>query len=425
MLPSPAPSRHPVPRPAGWRRGAPYAAIAAAILVLGLAWPERNEAVSWHYFNLSAHVLFSGDGLHLFARHPQLQFGPLAAVASEPVRLIGGHDAGDVAGWLLAAALLPLLWVVEHMAVRAGAPPTRARTTVFIGGLLVLVPWSMLAFGTGHIDDALALGASVVALWAILEDHPVGAAILLALAVDAKPWALAFVPLLLVFSGRARRLAVGTYAGLLLIAWLPFLLADPNTLDASRFTIHNSTASALRWLGVRSPRTPSWDRSAQVLLGGAAAAAVVLRRMWPAALLAAISVRILLDPGTRLYYAAGLLLAALVFDVMIVGRRIPWTTVVTFVLVVVPSLLAATLDPAVRGAARALGTLIPLALIAWYAWRGPAGSGGAAPLRFTLGDEGGQHPFEHDRPVDDALGDVFPAGEVVHDLEQHVLENRA
>src|SRR5262245_147816 len=50
-------------------------------------------------------------------------------------------------------------------------------------------------------------------------------------------------------------------------------------------------------------------------------------------------------------------------------------------------------------------------------------SGGAARPGLG-GDEGGGDAFEHDGAVDHALGDVGAAREVVHDLEEHLLEDR-
>jgi hypothetical protein len=346
-----------------------YAVLAAAVLGVGLWWPERNESVSWHYFNTAAQSLFSNNGMHLFARHPELQFGPVATVAAEIGRLVGGTHTADLVAWLIAAAMIPMLMVVERVAVGFGAQPRRVRVTVLLGGLLLVWPWGELAFGTTHLDDAIALCATVLAMWAVVRRRPMVAAVLLAVAVDAKPWALAFVPLLVVFAGRERRAAFGTYIGLVLAAWLPFLLVDPKTFNAAKFTIANAAGSSLRWLGIRSASTPRWDRAAQIGFGGGVAGLAVLRRQWPSVLLAGVAVRMLLDPSTRLYYSAGLVLGAVVFDAAVAQWRVPWTAVITLTLTVIPGRYVNQVPASVQGGARFVGTVVPLLFVVWFARR--------------------------------------------------------
>src|SRR5579863_6137497 len=59
----------------------------------------------------------------------------------------------------------------------------------------------------------------------------------------------------------------------------------------------------------------------------------------------------------------------------------------------------------------------------------PSGSGsGSAPDlggRLALGDEGRVHAVEHDRPVDDTTSHVAPTGQVVHHVEENLLEDGA
>lgn len=347
----------------GHRHSLRFVGLAVIAFVHGASLSPVGRTASWRYFVTATTSLFSRHGLHTFARHPELQFGPFAMVAAEVVRVVGGADQRSLVAHVLTALLIPILVLAEQTAIGYGADPHRARITIFIGGLLVIPGWNEIAVRTAHIDDALALAFMVAAGWAVSRRWPVVAGVALAFAIDAKPWAVAFVPLVLVFHGRERRNALLACAGLVLVAWAPFIIADHHTLNAARYTIPNDRASALRWIGVHSRRTPFWDRPAQFAIGGAIAAFAVLRRQWPAVLLAALAVRLLLDPATHHYYSAGLLLGALLFDVAVARWTIPWITLIVFALTVLPWLGPTFLNVDHRGEARAFGTLIPLALV--------------------------------------------------------------
>ena len=84
---------------------------------------------------------------------------------------------------------------------------------------------------------------------------------------------------------RAGVLATITVLATIAAAWLPFVIADPHTVAAMHYTIRNMPGSALRALGISDPRTPSWDRPAQLLIGCALGVAAVRRGRWPAVIL--------------------------------------------------------------------------------------------------------------------------------------------
>jgi hypothetical protein len=143
--------------------------------------------------------------------------------------------------------------------------------------------------------------------------------LLVGLAVDAKPWALIFLPILLLAGGadpadpgpagvarlRAFALAAGSAAVVIAAGWLPFFITDPATTTAARYTIVNLPDSALRALGVAAPKTPSWDRLAQVITGCAPGLLAIWRGRRPAAILLAVGARIALDPAAHSYYRSG------------------------------------------------------------------------------------------------------------------------
>jgi hypothetical protein len=137
---------------------------------------------------------------------------------------------------------------------------------------------------------------------------------------------LAFAPLLLALPRRDWWRAALAALAALMAAWLPFLLYDPGTLNASRFTISTAVSSGLHVLGFTDPQTPSWDRPAQLLLGCLLGTIAVVRGRWPAVILLATSARILLDPEVYGYYTSGVLLGAVAFELIVARYRLPWLT---------------------------------------------------------------------------------------------------
>jgi hypothetical protein len=115
--------------------------------------------------------------------------------------------------------------------------------------------------------------------------------------------------------------------------------------------------SALRALGVRQDYTPSWDRTAQALLGCVLGVLAVWRRRWPAILLLAGGARIVLDPAAHSYYTPDVMVGALLWDLLGSRRPFPLWTVLSFA--------ALNLAPHVISSPAAQGT-IRLALVAAF-----------------------------------------------------------
>lgn len=282
--------------------------------------------VSWHYVMTGAALLRSAapdGGLHLYAAHPELQMGPLTFLVMSPFGHVPEVVSGVVVAVLVAAAgpvlvaLLPTLVGVPVSARQRG-----------LAALVLLPVWAELGVHYAHLDDALALALLVGAMLAVRRDRAIVAALLLAASADAKPWALAFLPVLLGLPRTRWVRALGTWTAGVAVAWLPFLLADPGTLHAGRFAIPNDASSSLRALGFTEPGTPMWDRPVQVLLGLALATVAVHRGRWLAVPAIALGVRMLLDPATYPYYEAGLVLATVLVDLGLRRTRWPWLSIV-------------------------------------------------------------------------------------------------
>lgn len=288
--------------------------------VHGVIWSGKG----WFYFVDGAHALFSSDGLHLYAAHSELQIGPLSFVAVAPLVFGLPHQAGEVAAMvLMSAAGLVVLAQLRRLVPSRDAMTDRAFLLAGLGFLLV---WSELAVTYAHPDDVLAILLTVLSLRALRSGRAGTGALLLALAAGCKPWALAFVPLLLLVERRDLLRAAAVWAAAVAAVWLPFVLADHRTLSAGGYKIANSMASSLRVFGVHSAGTPSWARAAQLALGIALAAVVVARGRWSAVILVVVAARLLLDPSVKSYYDAGLLTGSVLCDLVLLGGPIPALT---------------------------------------------------------------------------------------------------
>jgi hypothetical protein len=288
-------------------------------------WPDSG--LSWHFSVDGARLLLHGSGLNLFADAPWLQTGPLSLVLAallSPLPATVGKSVALIAmaatGPLLIAALAPLV-----------APDKRPRR-IFIAAIVLIPAWTVLSVRWGHLDDVLAMVFAIVALRAVSADRPVLAGAALALAIAAKPWAIGFLPLLLVLPWSRLRSAAAVAAAGVALAWAPFVLANSGTLSALHPPVGLSPASGLHTLGARGVLVPAWGRTAQLVLSPLAATVAVLMRGLPGVLLVSVAVRLALDPKDNAYYIGSAALAAVVFDLLGTRWTIPWTTMATVIL---------------------------------------------------------------------------------------------
>ena len=286
-------------------------------------WP--NSGMSWHFSVDGANLLLHGSGLSLYADAPWLQTGPLSLIVAALLSPLPANIGKNVAlvamtaaGPLLIAALAPLV-----------APAGRHRR-IIIAAIVVIPAWTVLSVRWGHLDDVLAMTFAIAALRAVSAHRPVLAGVALAAAIAAKPWAVGFLPLLLVLP-RDRLRAAATAAAGTAMAWAPFVLANPRTLGALHPPVGLSPSSGLHALGARGVMVPPWGRTAQLLLSPTAAVAVVLSKGLPGVLLVSVAVRLALDPKDNAYYIGSAALAAAVFDLLGTRWTVPWTTLVTVV----------------------------------------------------------------------------------------------
>ncbi|MFD0168536.1 hypothetical protein ACFVJH_31015 [Streptomyces decoyicus] len=375
-------------------------------LILLTAWTvlwfvvvEPHGGFSWHYLRTGGALIYQGDagdgsgGLNLYAHHPELQMGPLSFLTAGLF-----NPFPEATGQLLAAALMSLLGLVivvlagrsaAHHFLGTGTNHQRLRQRVLIAGLAFIPMWIEVAVRFGHLDDVLALFFTALAVRAVTRGNAALTGVWLALAMDSKPTALAFLPLLLALP-REKWLRAGLWcAGLVALAWLPFFIGDSQSFAAAKFAIPNHPASALRWLGVGDPETPGWDRPAQAALGLALGSVAVWRGRWAAVVLLGANARIVLDPSVYTYYTASVLLGTLLWDVIGQRRLVPWWS--WLALLILYGSVFAVPDDAARGLIRLAFVAVSTAYVLFWPVRerGRRGQGRRRPPART--DEGPAH----------------------------------
>jgi hypothetical protein len=336
-------------KPAARRADALLLVSWAAILAV-ISMPA-SVPVSWGYFDEAAALLFDGRRLHglhvglrLFELRPGDQFGPLSIVAAQALRVLGGTHVVLLAHVVLVIVGLGVLWLVVDAADRAAVTGVAvSRRGLLIAGGAFLFEWNHLALDSLHIDDAIALACAAIAVNLIVRRSEWWwSALAIGAATAAKPWAIMFLPLLCALPP-GRRIRAWVLAAVVGIGvWAPFVIADPKTLHAARYTIVNAQGSVLRLVGVRSARTPKWDRLSQLVTALGVGGRAFVRDRWEGIVLATVAVRLMLDPGVNAYYTTGLVFGALLWDLL--RPRWPWpiTTLLAALLLDLPSIVAMT-----------------------------------------------------------------------------------
>jgi hypothetical protein len=321
------PTRH-------WHHAVLLVWLAVSVAIYG-----RHGGQSWHFMATGARSLLCLEqppgqqcGLHVYAVHSDLQIGPLSLLLAAPAVQLQGADGFTLArlgmalaGWVIVLLVERADLIRESWGEADGPQARRRRLRVLLAGLAFLPAWADLAVGFGHLDDVLALLFTALACYAVVDRRGEAAGWFLACATLSKPWAVAFLPLLLALPAGRLRALVRAVVPVAAVAAL-FVLADPQTLRAASFRIPNAAASSLRVLGV-TDATPHWDRPVQFLLGILLGVWAVRLHRWRAVVMIAAATRIMLDPQVYSYYTASVLVGTIVWDIQERrGRVVPlWT----------------------------------------------------------------------------------------------------
>jgi hypothetical protein len=305
------------------------------------ATPQKyGYALSWHFFvggarrmvGLHYRGYLPAGGLHLYANYPQLQIGPLSFVLALPIALLP-RTASEAVAVVLMTAAGPVTIALIADAARRLRPWPRRRAIIAgsLAWVLVAPLWCDLAISFAHLDDVLALLFVAAAVNTMSRRNPLIAAICLGAAAASKPWAIAFIPLALVASDRNRLRHLAAATGVAAALWLPFVLGDTRTLHATgSFKIRIVRTSVLAVFHLTGG-TPSWVRPVQFLGGALLAYACVRSGQWAAAVVIAVALRLGIDPNVYPYYTTGLLVGAVIWDLLGSRYRVPLLTAATFV----------------------------------------------------------------------------------------------
>ncbi|HUR18540.1 MAG TPA: hypothetical protein VMZ51_06335 [Acidimicrobiales bacterium] len=314
----------------------------------------RGTGADWRLFVLGSEVLFGRHhpysplpgGLHVYANYPEVQIGPLSLLLATPFRLLGRTEGRIAASLLLTAVAPAVVYVLERAAAAVWQEADRRLVglTVLFGGLVVVQAWSPLATIYARLDDVLLLAVLSLAVWAVALRRPwlVGAALGAGMAL--KPWGVVALPLVLALPRRDWWRAAGLAGAVTAVAWLPFVFGDHGTLSSLRPQSLTSPASVLGLLGLPFEDSPGWVRPLQFGSALVLGAVAVARGRWGAVLLVGIALRVGLDPEVFLYYSTGLLVAALVWDLVRSPRPLPAWTLAGFLLLDVAYVVAQSDD---------------------------------------------------------------------------------
>ncbi len=307
----------------------------------GYLYSPQVQVGDWWVFECGARVLTGtagprvavpGGPLHLYEQMPRLQVGPPAMVAAMPEALLPPAAGRLLAAGAMVLVLLVCLRLIERLAIAAGADRRRTAATTLIGGLLAGHSWSVLAVSFLHLDDVLVLGLLVGALLGLRHARTVWPAVALGTAAAAKPWAVAFVCLLLAVPRERRMRAVVVFGTAAAAWWAPFVLAAPDTVGqlGSLDVLVNPTTLVGAFLGGIPPAARVVQLVLTVVVGGV----LVRRGYWTVAPVAVVAVRLLTDWQWWPYYGASLVLCALLVDQLVPvargggprWRSWPWAT---------------------------------------------------------------------------------------------------
>ena len=308
-----------------------------------------QNGMDWSLLQHGGRELLSAHALSAYARVPGLQAGPPSLLVAGVLDLLFGSATPLVLHLLLFAELPLLLWLMERFvassALAGGRAPTSLRLKVLLAGVVLAPPWASLAGGTVHVDDGLALLATVTASLFVVRNRPLAAALCAGSAAAAKPWAVGALAVLVGLS-QYRLRAVLLAAAVPVLAWLPEMFDPRNFHAATAYPFPVAADAPLRVVGLLSRVMPSWQRPVELAAILGVAVVVALRGNWPEAFAASMVARLLFEVSTLTYYDVDTLAAVLAIDVATRAR--PWRSGLLWVAVEAGGLLPIGMAGAVR-----------------------------------------------------------------------------
>ena len=328
---------------------------------------SRHVIGDWSFFVRVGHAMWDGDGLAVYATRPNVQSGPVSLVAISVLNSLG-FSSWTALSFLFGALGLAVCSRLHRLARLNGSiDSTGHGEWMFIIGATVMLFWWTYFRISGHLDDALVVSGAVVAVDLVQRNRRLGAAALIGLTLAIKPWAVFLLPLTIRSGGSWPRRLLPPLVSLLVGAaiWGPFILADLKTLDGIKPIVGLAPDSALRMLGIGADDVGSSVRVLQLVGALVVVGWFALRGRYAAGILSGFAVRLVFDPATWEYYSAGMVTAALLFDVVESKRKLPVATLLTTMFLapvwVVPSADA-------RASLRFAGCIMTI-LVVWWTTR--------------------------------------------------------
>jgi hypothetical protein len=360
-----------------------YVVVAVSLAVAVAVTYPRSDGGDWWVFEWAARILagragprfdhLSSGPMHLYTDLPKLQVGPPALLAATPAAWMNPRLEQFLAVSLMAAALVPILWLLERTALQLGQPTDRTGWLVLSGGLLTVPAWTILAVEYRHLDDILAIGLLVVSVHELVHGRRWTMALALGVGAAAKPWAVAFFPLLGALPrshvAKALLVAIGAAAAW----WLPFVLADPGTIGDLGNAGNGLASDSILGLFMHS-EPPGWARELQLLAMIAVGVLMVGQGRWIALPVLVVAVRIASDWQAWAYYGAGLMVAALLWDALSGRRRVPAVTALATLAALLPPWVAGRSTTGVVPVSAAVLRLVLLATLCGFVVRADRGA---------------------------------------------------
>jgi hypothetical protein len=320
------------------------------------AYLSRHKGLSdWLTFEFGARTLihlnshYDTGALGLYAHYPFIQIGPPSLM------LVGALQwLSPTAVELICASLMALggLWCLRCIELAANAhlaPGRRHAVQVLLlqAGLVVLPIWAWDSARWQHLDDVMAVTATMTAMALVATGRCWWlAAVMIGLAVAAKPWALATAPCLLGLPREDRAKASLLAMVVAGACWGPFVFSDSQTVSAlGNFRFAVDVGSTPHFLGMALGNAPRWVRPLQFVGGFLVAAVAVRQRRWIAVPLIGFAFRVVIDPQTWMYYGIGPLIAAALWDCAEQRKWPIWTALTALVEYAVPSIVPSWAGP--------------------------------------------------------------------------------
>jgi hypothetical protein len=341
--------------------------LVAGLYLYRLTRPD-NAVLDLQQLQPSFTALLHGHIARVYSPNTAMTSPPGFLVLSAPLMAALGDNLGHpVTLQLLALAWTSVLLVSGDRLLTALCPAAgRWRRAVGAGAILTLAPFVSAVRQAYHPEDLAATALLLLALERTARRRGLSAGVCLGLLLVTRQWGvLAVAPVLLANRATWRRTSVAALA-VCASFLVPFALVSPQGFH--RALTATDVVSLGSWaLPAHLPLKPflRYDLARVAPVGLAAALGLALRRRWRCtqptagavmgATLAAVTLRVVFDTDSLIYYLAPTAATSLVLGLALTGRK-------RWMLLAIPAAFEAI---AAEAAAHPLHTLNAVGLVPW------------------------------------------------------------